>query len=218
MRLKAAKFVSARGFTLMEMLVALSVFSILVVAASDVFILASRAQRKALNMEALQTSARYSMEAMVREVRMGTLDYAYYAERNAEAETTGPLLGIPETDLAVTDRDGVRMVFFRSDIEVQDGSAQYCPDPTSVPCLLVKVGDEVTPAPLSPKGVRVRDAKFYLYPEKDPMTFDFASSGYLINGQPAVTILLSLESTVGRAGEMDQFYLQTTAVSRAYKR
>lgn len=196
----------SRGFTMMEMLVALTVFSTLIVAATNIFLLASRSQRKVFDLEIMQASARYTMEAMVRETRIGLIDYGYYAERDT------PMRNI-ETELALIDNEGETVRFFESDETNQD----LCPDATSTPCLLVSVGG-LTVVPISPKGIRLRSVSFYISPENDPLSFDAALGGYPSDIQPSVTILLSFESSSRRIDERTYTYLQTTATSRAYKR
>ncbi len=195
-----------RGFTLMEMLVALTIFSTLVVAATNIFMLASRSQRKIFDLETMQASARYTMEAMVREIRTGSIDLAYYASRGT------PLI-TPDPELALVDSEGDDIRFFESD----ENNASYCPDGDSTPCLLVTVGAN-PPAPISPKGIKVRSVSFYISPEVDPFAFDPSSGSFLSDSQPSVTILLSFESSSRKIDERTYTTLQTTATSRRYER
>ena len=198
--------VASRGFTLLEMLVALTIFSTLVVAATNIFMMSSRTQRKIFDLENMQASARYTMEAMVREVRTGLIDYGYYASRGSPIAT-------PDHELALIDSEGESIRFFESSAE----TVSYCPDQESRPCLLVTVGAN-PPAPISPKGIKVRSVSFYVSPEADPFEFDPSSGSYLSDIQPSVTMLLSFESSSRKIDERTYTHLQTTATSRAYKR
>lgn len=194
------------GFTLMEMLVALTIFSTLVVAATGIFLLASRTQRKVFDLESMQASARYTMEAMVREIRTGTLDLDHYAARDLPIAT-------PDAELALIDSEGERIRFFESG----ENHGGYCMNDDSRPCLLVTVGGG-PPAPISPKGIKVRSVSFYISPEVDPFGFDPASGSYLSDIQPSVTILLAFESSSRKIDERTYTHLQTTATSRRYER
>lgn len=193
-----------RGFTLMEMLVALGLFSMIVATGMDIYLLAGRAQRKVFTLERLQSDARYAMEAMTREVRTGAIDFAYYVGR-------GTPLALPDSELALISSDNSRLRFHKSTTTDQS----YCADATSVPCLLVTV-DDGTPAAITPKGVTVTSLGFYVAPNVDPFTF--GATGWSSNVQPHVTIVVSLRSVGGRIGETQDIFLQTTATSRTYRR
>ena len=60
------------GFTLLEMIVSIGIFSVLVVAAIGVTIGVSNAQLKAANIQASQDNIRYSVELMTKEMRTGS--------------------------------------------------------------------------------------------------------------------------------------------------
>ncbi|MEY4744820.1 MAG: hypothetical protein RL272_765 [Candidatus Parcubacteria bacterium] len=190
----------------MELLVVLTIFSMVVTTATDIFLLTNRSQRKIFGLERTQADARYTLEAMVREVRTGSIDYAYYAGRASP-------LGTPDGELALIDGTNTPIKFKVSDA----GSETLCADAQSRPCLLVAIGAN-PPAAITPKNVAVRTAKFYVAPAADPLSFNSVSGTYASNAQPHVTIVLVLESRGDRAGEQSVVYLQTTATNRGYKR
>ncbi|MDO8425626.1 MAG: prepilin-type N-terminal cleavage/methylation domain-containing protein [bacterium] len=64
------------GFTLMEMLVAIAVFSITIGVTSDLFLTATRQQRRTTVRSALESDARFVLETITREVREGRIDRA----------------------------------------------------------------------------------------------------------------------------------------------
>ena len=194
-----------RGFTLMEMLVALSLFSIVLASATEIYLLAGTTQRKAFTMERVQSDARYSLEVMTREIRGDAVDYDYYANRAAP-------LGLPDTELALIAPDNSHIRFEKSG----PGTEAACADATSRPCLLVVV-DGSEPVAITPKGVGLTNLKFYIAPTDDPFYFD-ATNGYVSNDQPHVTVVMSLASVGGKAAEQASINLQTTATSRAYRR
>ncbi len=194
----------SRGFTLMELVVVLGIFTTVVVAASDIFLLASKSQRRIFSFERTQADARFTMETFAREIRSGAIDYAYYADRSEP-------IGIPERELAIVDGDDARIRFFRSE-DVAD-----CVDANSTPCLLVAV-DGGTPAVITPKDVAVRNIAFYVTPAADPQEFEPDGGTYAADVQPHVTIVLMLESTRGRDGERALVSFQTTVAMRTYSR
>ncbi|MFH1046672.1 MAG: prepilin-type N-terminal cleavage/methylation domain-containing protein [Patescibacteria group bacterium] len=195
-----------RGFTLMEMLVAMSIFSLLIATAADIFMMANRSERKVFDLQSMQSSSRYTLDAIVREVRTGIIDYGYYAARDQGMET-------PERVLALIGSDELPIKFYESDAT----NEQYCQDEQSRPCLLVEVGS-YEPSPLSPLGVKVQAVSFFVSPAASPFEFDSTVAGYANDVQPAVTILLSLESVGRKSGERTFLDLQTTATRRLYVR
>jgi len=63
-----------KGFTLIEMLVALAVFSIIVISMSNTAFLVIKGQRKAFALQLTQESSRYILESMIKEIRMSVID------------------------------------------------------------------------------------------------------------------------------------------------
>lgn len=190
----------------MELLVVLTIFSTVVVAASDIFLLANKSQRKVFGLERAQADARFTLEAITREVRGGTIDYAYYAGRTLPMAT-------PDNELALIDSTNTKIRFETSTVATQSA----CADAQSRPCLLVTVGANPAVA-ITPKKVAVRTAKFYISPTSDPMAYDVGTGTYPVNVQPHVTIVLSLQTVGDRTGEQSVIYFQTTATNRGYKR
>jgi len=197
------KLAAKKGFSLMELLVVLGIFSTVVASATDIFLMASRAQRKIFALERTQADARFTMEAMAREVRTGSIDYVYYGEGM-------PASGAVE-ELALVDSAGKRIRFHKS------ADAGDCADASSAPCLMVTIEGGGT-APITPKGVKVFSAVFYVSPNSDPGFFDEATASYPVNLQPRVTIVLVMESAAQDPRERSIVQLQTTVTNRGYKR
>lgn len=59
------------GFTLLEMIVSIGIFSILIIASIDIMIGVSNAQLKAGNLQAIQDNIRFSLESITKEMRKG---------------------------------------------------------------------------------------------------------------------------------------------------
>lgn len=197
------KLAAQKGFSLMELLVVLGIFSTVVASATDIFLMAARSQRKVFSLERTQADARFTMEAMAREVRTGSINYAYYED------------GLPASgsvdELALVDSSGKGIRFHKS-TEVAD-----CADAASSPCLMVTIEGGGT-APITPKGVKVYNVAFYISPNSDPGYFDMATASYPVNTQPRVTIVLVMESAAQDPRERSIVQLQTTVANRGYKR
>src|SRR3989338_5960982 len=106
------------GFTLMEMLMSLAIFSTVVTITTDIFFSYQRTQRKTEDLQKVVSTARFISEAIVREVKEGTIDYGY-----ADYVRSGDILSNPQTVLALKDAEGRSVIFRRAD-SVSAG----CPD------------------------------------------------------------------------------------------
>lgn len=196
----------AAGFTLVELLVVLGLFVMVMTAAVDIFLLTSRSQRKVFSLERAQSDARFTLEAMVREIRTGSIDFSYYA-------SLGPNIPVPADELALLDSTGTAIRFRQSG----EGEENFCANADSAPCLLVIIGGG-TPASITPKGVKVDRAKFYVRPSTDPAAFDPASGTYGADIQPQVTVVLALTANAVKPEDRVALYVQTTTASRDYGR
>lgn len=197
------KLAARKGFSLMELLVVLGIFSTVVASATDIFMMASRAQRKVFALERTQADARFTMEAIAREVRTGSVDYDYYGDGLTES-------GAVEV-LALVDSVGKRIRFYKS------SDAADCADAASTPCLMVTIDGGGT-APLTPKGVKVFNVAFFVSPSSDPSYFDTVTASYPVNTQPRVTMTMVMESAAQDPRERSIVYLQTTVTNRGYHR
>src|SRR3989344_6953034 len=65
-------FFASNGFTLLEMTIAIGIFSLIAVAAIGITLAAVQAQRKAANLQVVQDNARFGLELMTKELRTGS--------------------------------------------------------------------------------------------------------------------------------------------------
>lgn len=65
------KRMGERGFSLIEMTVAIGIFAVVVTITSSTFITSLRGQRRAITTQNVADDARYAMEIMAKEIRMG---------------------------------------------------------------------------------------------------------------------------------------------------
>lgn len=231
-----SKFKNKRqsGFTLIEMLVTLAIFSTALIIISNIFVLAGRAQSKSAEIEKVHSGARLAMESMVREVRAGKINYDYY--------TNGVISREGVSELALLDQSGRSVIFF-------SGS---CDDDILRNCLKINVdGQEADVTGVDSKLV---DLAFYIQPLSDPFMslpltendcfdpdrFDEINQnctceensncypdqscdeqlGICLNAdtQPSVTIKFVSRAAKSIQGEQPLVALQTTVSTKNYER
>lgn len=193
---------SRSGFTLMEMLVALMLFSVVVSISTDLFFTFQRTSRKTEGLEGVVASGRLMMEQISREVRQGTIDYDWYAQQSINL-TASPTQEV----LTLRNREGSQIQF---EFEADQGTLT-----------MRRSGSEES---LNSPGIVLRDAHFLIIPTRDPFQFisdqsDARVGQFGTNIQPRVTVLLELRGAA-EAGEQNyiEYDLQTTISSRVYER
>jgi prepilin-type N-terminal cleavage/methylation domain-containing protein len=194
-----------QGFTLIEILVALTIFSWVVTIATDIFLNSYRTQRKTEKLQEVSRVGGVIMEQIVKEIRENKIDYSYYVEHPEEGNR------LAKTTLALKDWEGKPILFKKSledDLECPQGSS---------PCLKIS-NDGQHWSSLTPQGVRLKDLRFYLFPLKNPFQFNLDLLNYEAQEQPYVLILLSLEAVNTSAKERTSLTLQTSVSSMVYQR
>ena len=190
---------NSKGFTLIEMLVSLALFSVTVTIATDLFFSFQRVSRKTEALDHLATSARTALELIGREVRDGTVAYARYAGAIAE----------PQTDLYLLNSAQSETHFSYSPCASEEGA---------VPCLTI-ARDGGNAEKLTGTDIAVRDAAFYIAPSLDPLRFNAGNGAYASNQHPRVTIFLSLDNGLStNDSNYTRYDAQTTISSRIYRR
>ena len=190
------------GFTLLEMVVAVGIFSIAVVILMQIFLTASKSQQKSSAILRAQAEARYALEIISRQVRSGYLDYDYYTAGLPDSDSDG--ISDPQTELALRDLDNNQIIFSRSSAD--------CPTDISN-CLKMDFAGVVQN--LSGKGLEIENLGFYISPITDPFISDFDP---VTGSQPKVTIIMAVKSTGSKPEQIATVFLQTTVSSRYYKR
>ncbi len=191
-----------RGLTLMEILVVMGIFSMTVTITSGIFLLSNQAQRRVLALTAAQADLRFVMEAIVREVRGGQIDYATY--EGAQGGIT-----IPASRLLLQSASGNQLEFY------SETNPTVCSFGVSR-CLAVRVNG--TAQSLTSTGVVLDKLVFYISPGNDPFSIDAGSGLYKANAQPTVTIALQVRTTGPKPQDVFTMNAQTTVTSRAYVR
>lgn len=192
------------GFTLVEVVVALGIFAIATTYSVSIFVQSNQVQKRTANEQRLQSDARFVLEVMAREVRLGHVDYAYYAGQGIN------LAAMPLTQdsaiLAVRDADNNQLLFRRAE-SAQAG--RY----------VVQVFSGGQWLDITPEDLNVVRLSFYISPSADPLVWSDALVDYPSDQQPLVTIVLATESALEDVqGTSNVSYLQTTVTERKYMR
>ncbi|MBU0648701.1 prepilin-type N-terminal cleavage/methylation domain-containing protein [Patescibacteria group bacterium] len=189
-----------KGFTLIEMLVVLAVFSTFLIVAMDLFLTINRVQRRTEVSERVLSENRFIMETMAQLARTGRIDYEAYPD------PTNPIAN-PTDELIV--RQGDEQVRLKQ-------QTSFCPSSQSAPCATISRDGGATWASITPRGMRVTNLKFIVTPQLNPFYFDGVD--YLAQDQPQVTIIFGLASTREISGQDIEVNNQTTISMREYVR
>jgi len=192
---------SQAGFTVMETVLVLGIFSIATTYAISIFVQSNAIQKRTANVQRTTSDARYVLEVMAREFRMGSLDYTFSGYQ------------LPLTDvqsiLALRDENNQPVRFRRSEVEAGRFAVQICS--SSETCAAPGDWLEITPPELS-----VERLSFYLSPSQSPFVWQLPD--YAANQQPLLTIVLETKSLLYDPTAAHLSHFQTTVSSRNYQR
>lgn len=236
------------GFTLMEIVVVMGMFSIFFLIVTDVFMMVLKAQRQTSFRQQDLSELRYVVEVMARQIRNSEIDYSAFI--NYPDKIT-----FPTSELHLIDDKGIKYSFNLSSQVIEE-----------------TVNGQVTPLN-DPINIQVNRLSFYIDPPYNPFSsercnnslsptgcfgglpictvndnsgmtgycncvnasntggdstkcangncVEVKTGSYLcmpLDRQPRVTILVGFMSKSNKTSEMKTIYLQTTASSRIYKR
>ncbi len=184
------------GFTVVEMLVTVTLFALMSVMLSQIFISFNRLQRKIQNSAILGQDARFVTEALVRETRNKLIDYG------------GGVLPLSATELALVSQDGS----VHEIIALKTPADAVCDD-LSVNCLALSIDGGATWNTITSHHVNVNQFSVFVRPSNDP--FVAGVSGGI---QPFVTVHLGLQYRSANPLDNVALETQTTVSSRIYKR
>lgn len=210
---------SQKGFTLVEMLVAVSIFSIVVTASTDIFIRSQRAQRQAAALEKVQDTTRFLLTRIAQELRTGHIDYAYYATSlTADSHTIISDTAITSETLAIKNTDGKTVLFTVRKKDHTDFGGVCGSDEKTAPCLVIAIPDTDQHERATPEGYTIQKLAFYITPPVDSLVIDSALNDYPSDIQPRVTIMLSARGNLPGISKPIDLSVQTTVSSREYVR
>lgn len=199
------------GFTLVEMLVAISIFAVVATLAASLFSTFANNQNKTKVSQELLNNSQYVLEIISREVKNNEI-IAFGAQQcqdldliytqcllfvRESGETAGFVYDSMDQSLAYVLLDCQKDGVIYSDCDIAS---------TQEPTILLSADYNQT---------RIDDLAFVLKPDDFNPYFDQSGS---YNQQPQVTIKLKVSYPSSRLAEQATHYLQTTVSSRVYKR
>lgn len=189
----------ANGFTLLETITVIAIFSLTVVATLNLYLLFFKHQVQVERQTTVQADARFVLNAMMQALDTASLDYNYYG---------GVVPANPSVLALLTPH--AESIRFRYDTTNQ--VVEMCANrPANSPC------DDLDPSMWTPLNDETNSpvAAFRLWVNPSTSPFLRNSSGAaLSNEQPRVTIVLRLTDQAGA----NAMTLQTTLSSRVYDR
>jgi prepilin-type N-terminal cleavage/methylation domain-containing protein len=188
-----------RGFTLVEMLVVVSIFITASVAIVATSVNLTRLHRRAANGERLGEDLRYTMELLVRLTRNRRIVYP----------TLPGTLPAKTSQLTLLDTNGVSLT-----VKLFPKSNSACGG-LNANCLAIDPGTGVYTA-LSGKNVNMSRFDVYVQPTSDP--FQLSGGAYVSNLQPRVTFVVDANYVTTSTKEAASLGVQTTVSSRVYVR
>lgn len=96
-----------QGFTLIEILVVLGIFSVLMVVIVNVFLLSLNSQRQSSLRQQTLANLRYVSETIVRKIRTSEIDYSYVYDGDGQQGISSY-----EQELSLIDQDGNNYIFY----------------------------------------------------------------------------------------------------------
>lgn len=223
-----ASTIRRKGFTLIEILVVVAIFSVTSLVATNIFLVTNQASRRTASDQKLQGDVRFALEAIAREVRFGTIDYDCYDNPNASNASCDPE-ATAVVDLSAT--GGKANLLALRDVtgnRIRYKVITVGAEPKLEVCLinigsdaLTKCDDIAAWEVVTPEGVRIVNGDFYINPPQNPFQLkepaSASGSPYLGDVQPTVTIVFKSQQS-GNDLVPENISNQTTVVSRSYVR
>ncbi|MFA6512316.1 MAG: prepilin-type N-terminal cleavage/methylation domain-containing protein [Patescibacteria group bacterium] len=212
-----------KGFTLLELLIVTAIFALTVVLAVDIFIVLTKLQRKTFTSQRLQGDARFVMELIAKDVRLGQIDYEFYDQLSSLYGITIDLTTSTNL-LALRDAQGESIVYRRADLQGDtlwdEPLGNEWNDPSG-PALEVCIGDCISNTnsvweSITPEGIKVVSTHFFITPSVTP--FVPVAGVFANDEQPKVLIQIGTQGEGFTTEEQGFIFLQTTASTRIYER
>lgn len=189
-----------KGFTLIEMMVAMTIFVIFIGVIVQSYFGIIVMQRESNEYRVMYSEARYIFDKFSDEVRNGGISYAQTLAVNSVGTLTNPLSAIvlfsPDFSRAVMFKhDGESIAF--SEASIVDG--------------VVTVKDSYN---LNSDRIRIKEFRIYISPLVDPYSSENVYNN-VVQYQPKVTIFVEFEKDISGGKTLD-LDLQTTISSRNY--
>lgn len=130
-----------KAFTIVEMIVAMSIFSIVMTMYLGIFLSTFRANGKMVAKQKVQNEVRYLIDVITKEIRLGTVNYDYYSDAIVTPETVLALKDVSENNIYFDNDNGI---------------------------LKIKYSEDDSWHELSTTNIYIEDLNFYISPINDP--------------------------------------------------
>lgn len=232
------------GFTLVELLVVVAIFSLTFLVGTGVFTNIQTFQRGVLARQRVAADGRYLLESMARTVRLGSIDYTYYRDPDGNGNFSDAIdLTNPTTILVVRDQLNVQTCYRINAAVIEIGTSctawtALTPSDLTIQQFDVRIhprSNPYLPAPTASSDCKstnfdpVNGICTCAAPPTDTINcfldqrcVDTSAAagvqGTCLNAtiQPHVTITLLTQTANPTGGESARTRLQTTVTSRIY--
>lgn len=235
-----------RGYTLVELVVAMTIFVLISVVVLGALVTVIRSSTKTSAQRQVQQDARYSIEEIARQARSASIDYQFYTQNaadprcgfsSASSNATGALAlvsseanesGAPVSKRLVYfyDADSSHTPSHPAIYRYQNSVATLTPSCASIFGAPLDAASGPSKSKITASNVDVSPLTFYISPNQDPSTKTLCAAGdtdcnVARNTHPRVTILMTVQTIGSGVGAVKQSKtglttLQTTVGSRAY--
>jgi len=188
----------ADGFTLLEMLLTIFIFSIVAVILIQIFVSYTRLQRKIANTAVLSQDMRFVTEMMTRISRGNYIDYSLQP------------YGTSANFIKLVKPSGGTLIVSKQD-------SVQCGDPMIASCIMISEDNGLSWQIATSKRVNVTNFDVYIRPANTPFVPN-ASGVYDNSNQPFVTFNIGLEYIPDNQNEGATLRAQSTVSSRLYQR
>ncbi len=190
------------GYTLIEMVVTVGIFSLAFVTIAAIFIGFTTAQSRATVSQKTLNEGNYLLEAMAREIRMNAIDY----------NCDGWNVATDRKMICLKSSNGlpIRFSFTAPTGQQTTGELYVCKGTASDSCL-TSPGSSGEWVSLRPSFMSIPTMSFQLFPYSDPYSNTVSQDDAW---QPLTTIVVSTAAGKGRAYQKYDF--QTAVSSRVY--
>ncbi len=194
-----------KGFTVLEMVVVMSIFSVASVYSMSAYVKSNRGQKKIVAISKSTTDARYALETMVKEIRSGKIDYQMYDAKEINLASNEPV-----NDLFITDSNNNLIWFNLYQVDQTKSQIRVC--------YTIEACEEETWFDITPGNINISTFNVYIWPKADPFTFNIDTNDYDADEQPKVSLVIRSKSLDKNEVSPQEIHLQTTVSSRTYER
>lgn len=195
-----------QGFTLIELMVSLSILIIVILTAMSIYVRVIGTRQKSLGQLNLQQDGQYIMSLIVKDIRAGTIDYSNYGSGQdcGEINITTTKVEVSSghgPELCVLDFDSTtNQIRYKRDVDGTRGTLKRCKN--------TDCSNSSNYQTITMTNISIEHLDFYISPTSNP--FVAGSTSYY---HPRATIVLKLKSLIEKTGEK-QLTIQQTVPQR----